>query len=116
MVNKIVLLTKIVWFGPPLGHCRGPLYEIVWQPVFTTALTRYKFQPQFQQQSPPQSLLQFQPQSPPKIAIDQMEVQHANGRQAEVPDAGIVPVEVSGERVGEVVTPVRFTRRGFGVK
>ena len=30
MVNKIVVVNKIVHLGPPLGHCRGLLYKIVW--------------------------------------------------------------------------------------
>ena len=29
MVNKIVVVDKIVHLGPPLGHCRGLLYKIV---------------------------------------------------------------------------------------
>ena len=39
MVNKIALLNTIVYLGPPLCHCRGLLYKIGWQAVFTTALT-----------------------------------------------------------------------------
>ena len=39
MGNKIVLLNKIVYLGPLLCHCGEPLYKIVWQAVFTTALT-----------------------------------------------------------------------------
>ena len=39
MVNKIVLLNTIGYLGPPLCHCRGPLYKIGCQAVFTTALT-----------------------------------------------------------------------------
>ena len=39
MENKIVLLNRIVYLGSPLYHCRGPLYKIGWQAVFTTALT-----------------------------------------------------------------------------
>lgn len=39
MVNKIVLLNKIVYLGPLLCRCRGTSYKIVWQAVFTTALT-----------------------------------------------------------------------------
>ena len=38
MVNKIVLLNTIVYLGPPLCHCGGPLCKIGWQAVFTTAL------------------------------------------------------------------------------
>ena len=30
MVNKIVVVDEIVHLGPPLGHCRGLLYKIVW--------------------------------------------------------------------------------------
>ena len=30
MVNKIVVVDKIVHLGPPLSHCRGLLYKIVW--------------------------------------------------------------------------------------
>ena len=30
MVNKILVVDKIVHLGPPLGHCRGLLYKIVW--------------------------------------------------------------------------------------
>ena len=30
MVNKILVVDKIVHLGPPLGHCRGLLYRIVW--------------------------------------------------------------------------------------
>ena len=30
MVNKIVVVDKIVHLGPLLGHCRGLLYKIVW--------------------------------------------------------------------------------------
>ena len=29
IVNKIVVVDKIVHLGPPLGHCRGLLYKIV---------------------------------------------------------------------------------------
>ena len=29
MVNKIVVVDKIVHLGPLLGHCRGLLYKIV---------------------------------------------------------------------------------------
>ena len=36
MDNSIVVVNKIVCFGPPL--C-GLLYKIVWQTVFTAALT-----------------------------------------------------------------------------
>ena len=40
MVNKVVSLNEmIVHLGPPVWRCRGPLYKVVWQPVFTTALT-----------------------------------------------------------------------------
>ena len=39
MENKIVLLNDIVHLGPPVWRCRGPLYKVVWQLVFTTALT-----------------------------------------------------------------------------
>ena len=30
MVNKILVVDKIVHLGPPLGHCRELLYKIVW--------------------------------------------------------------------------------------
>ena len=30
MVNKIVVVDKIVHLGPPLGHCGGLLHKIVW--------------------------------------------------------------------------------------
>ena len=30
MVNKILVVDKIVHLGPPLGHYRGLLYKIVW--------------------------------------------------------------------------------------
>ena len=30
MVNKIVSVNKIVWFGPSLRHCRESLDKIVW--------------------------------------------------------------------------------------
>lgn len=50
--------------------------------------------------------------------IEQMEVQYANFRQAEVQDTGVgwveVPdkrVEVPDTRVGQVVTPIQYRRR-----
>ena len=30
MVNKILVVDKIVHLGPPFGHCRELLYKIVW--------------------------------------------------------------------------------------
>ena len=30
MVNKIVVVNMMVHLGPPLCHCRGPLYKMVW--------------------------------------------------------------------------------------
>ena len=39
MVNKILVLNSVVRLGPPVWSCSGPLYQIVWQPVFATALT-----------------------------------------------------------------------------
>ena len=30
MVNKILVVDKIVHLGPPLSHCRELLYKIVW--------------------------------------------------------------------------------------
>ena len=92
IVNKIVLLNEIVHLGPPVWCCRGPLYKVVWQPVFTSDLTAIS------------TTTSTGPQSPHEVAttrVGQAECSRRNGRCASggVQDARVgqmVPLVQSG--------------------
>ena len=99
MVNKIVSLNEmIVHLGPPVWRCRGPLYKVVWQPVFTTALTASSI-PQFL----PQLLLDPNSTRGCYHKVGQMEIEDVR--------VGLGQVGVQDTRVGQVVPPIQ-PRRG----